>query len=77
MHQEHIINLNVKASNNRNSKHVKERWIKRKRKMNKSTIISGAFKVLSQQWKKHTKNQKVYRRPKQIPVKNINPIATF
>lgn len=28
MHQEHIINLNVKASNNRNSKHVKERWIK-------------------------------------------------
>lgn len=57
MHQEHIINLNVKASNNRNSKHVKERWIKRNRKMNKSTIISGAFKVLSQQWKKETKNQ--------------------
>lgn len=30
MHQEHIINLNVKASNNRNSKHVKERWINMK-----------------------------------------------
>ena len=57
MHQEHIINLNVKASDNRNSKHVKERWVKIKGEMNKSIIIPGAFKALSQQWKKLTKNQ--------------------
>ena len=55
MHQEHIINLNVKASDN--TKHVKERWVKIKREMNQSIIIPWAFKALSQQWIKLTKNQ--------------------
>lgn len=58
MHKEHIINLNVRHLTETQNMWKKERWIKRNRKMNKSTIISGAFKVLSQQqWKKHTKNQ--------------------